>query len=107
MMKVGVDMVKIDRIDNEEKMANFILSDDEMKIYTNKSNKKEFLAGRFAAKEAFLKANKKGLGEIPFKSIEVLYLDSGAPYIRYGDAHYEVSITHEKEYAMAVVLVDE
>lgn len=106
-MKVGVDMVKIDRIDNEERFADFILSANELNLYNNRKNKKEFLAGRFAAKEAFLKANKKGLGDISFKKIEVLSEDSGAPYIDYENKRYEVSITHEKEYAMAVVILDE
>lgn len=106
-MKVGIDMVKIDRIDNEEKMADFILSPNERKFYEKRSNKKEYLAARFAAKEAFFKANKKGLGEIPFKEVEVLNEPSGAPYILYQGKVYEVSITHEKEYAMAVVMIDE
>ena len=58
------------------------------------SRKKEYLGGRFAAKEAFLKANKKGIGEIPFHEIEVLNDESGAPYVNNSDAL--ISISHEK-----------
>ena len=41
----------------------------------------ERLAARFAAKEAVLKAMGSGLGEAPFRSIEVQRADNGAPHL--------------------------
>ena len=47
-----------------------------------------------------------GLGEIPLKEIEVLYGEKGNPIIVYNNNIYEeVSISHEKEYAIATVLI--
>ena len=106
-MGLGIDIVDITRISNEENFANFILSDKEKEIYLTKGIKKiEFLAGRFAAKEAFLKANHKGLGEIPLKEIEVLYGEEGNPIIVYNNKVYEeVSISHDANIAIASVLI--
>ena len=106
-MGLGVDIVKVDRISLEEGFVNFILSSKEKEIFATKGvNKQQFLAGRFAAKEAFLKANHMGLGEIPLKEIEVLYGEKGNPIIVHNNNIYEeVSISHEKEYAIATVLI--
>ena len=69
-----------------------------------KSNQKHFIAGRYAAKEAFLKMKEKGLGEIPFKDIEVLYKkDTTIPYILYQGKEYSVSLSHDGNYAIALV----
>lgn len=103
-MGIGIDIVQIERISLEDRFIDFILSDKEKQLMNKRVNKKEFLAGRFAAKEAFLKANHKGLGDINLKDIEVLNLDNGQPIIIYNNKEYlEVSISHEKDYAVAVV----
>lgn len=105
-MPVGIDIVKIERIVLTDKFLNRVLSEDELAIYAKKPNKKEFVAGRFAAKEAFLKANSVGLGAIPLKEINVVYAPSGAPIIKYnGNVYSDVSISHEKEYAIAIVII--
>lgn len=105
-MAVGIDIVKIERIDLNEHFLKFVLSPNEIKILDTKPNKKQFVAGRFAAKEAFLKANKTGIGGISLKDIEVLYDNTGAPIIKYGDKIFEnVSISHEKEYAISIVII--
>lgn len=103
---VGIDIVKIERIKLNKRFISLVLSPREIEILSTKDNKKEFLAGRFAAKEAFLKANKKGLFEMSLNEIEVLADANGAPYILYQNKRYEdVSIAHEKEYATAVVII--
>ena len=103
-MGIGIDIVEIKRISLEDRFIDLVLSDREKELLEKRVNKKEFLAGRFAAKEAFLKANHKGLGDIPLKNIEVLNLENGQPFIIYNNNEYfEVSISHEKEYAVAVV----
>ncbi|MCR5332909.1 MAG: holo-ACP synthase [Bacilli bacterium] len=101
-MALGIDIVYIPRIKDADKLAKSVLSDKELEFYSKRNKKEEFLAGRFAAKEAFMKAMEKGLA-IPFKKIEVLYKDSGAPYILFEEKTYEVSISHDKDYAIAVV----
>lgn len=103
-MGIGIDIVEIKRISLEERFIDFILSSKEKELMNKRVNKKEFLAGRFAAKEAFLKANHKGLGDIKLQDIEVLNLENGQPIIIYDNKeYYDVSISHEKDYAVAVV----
>lgn len=89
----------------------------------------QYLAGAFAAKEALMKAlgtgakklgRKSFAGEgISFKDIQVFYYKTGAPYIVLKDKaqkilkdkirtkfkKIEVSITHEKDFAVAVVVI--
>lgn len=100
---VGIDIVKISRIKKIESLKRFILSDKEILLFKKASNKKEFLAGRFASKEAFLKANHKKLNSIPLKEIEVLYNRDNSPYIEYKNKKYDVSISHDGDYAVAIV----
>lgn len=103
-MALGTDIVQISRIKDIETFSKGILSKKEYDIYITKNKKEEFLAGRFAAKEAFSKAKKQGL-KIPLKEIEVLYKDDGSPYILYKEEEYEVSISHDGDYAIAVVII--
>ena len=105
-MGLGIDIVEIERITNIESLAKKILHEKEHKIFSSKATdelKREYLAGRFAAKEAFLKANGCGLGGIDFKDICILNEPSGKPYLLYLNKEYEVSISHERKYAIAIV----
>lgn len=104
---IGVDIVYIPRIKNAtiDALKREILSIEEQELCTKAPKIEEFLAGRFAAKEAFLKANHCGLGEIPLKEIKVLYNKRGAPIIRYHRKTYDVSISHDGDYVVAVVNV--
>ena len=68
----------------------------------------EFLAGRFAAKEAFSKARGTGIGkDCSFQDIEILREPSGKPslYFKGNQVNGFVSITHTKEYAAAQVIL--
>ncbi|HBF68287.1 MAG TPA: holo-[acyl-carrier-protein] synthase [Firmicutes bacterium] len=100
-MGIGIDIVKISRINNPDTFKNAILSNKEIVLYDKAIKKEEFLAGRFAAKEAFMKATELGM-KIPFKEIEILYRVSGSPYIAYKDKEYELSIAHDGDYAVAI-----
>lgn len=73
------------------------------------------LAGRFAAKEAVMKA--LGVGGMAFRSIEVVRLPSGKPEVRLsgrmlrraerlGVTEIEVSISHSRENAIAVAIAE-
>ena len=55
---IGCDIVNIDRIKDPYKIARRILSEQEYEQFSNYSSnrQKEFLAGRFAAREAIIKA---------------------------------------------------
>lgn len=103
-MAIGIDIVDMSRIRNIERLSKFILSNEEIEIYQQKNNKIEFLAGRFAAKEAFLKAMHTGIGTISFKKISIVYDPiSGAPELHFDGKVYDVSISHDGRYAVAMV----
>ena len=107
-MKIGCDLVAIERIEGKEAMFyKGILSEKEKALYETHRNKAEFLAGRFAAKEAFLKALGTGLTGQDLKKVEILYGPDGAPFLRFEGKEYSVSISHDGGYAFAVCLVDE
>ena len=104
---IGVDIVDLNRINiHNHHFINRILSEEEIMVFNafySDRRKLEFLGGRFAAKEAFLKACHKGLGEIPFKDIIILNDENGAPYINCDNAM--ISISHEQDYVIAFIVI--
>lgn len=102
---IGTDITRIDRFsDNYLKLAKRILTLKEYELfetYKNKERKVEFLAGRFAAKEAILKSLDK---EINFSSIEILFNENGKPICNMDGYKIHISISHEKEYAIAYAI---
>jgi holo-[acyl-carrier-protein] synthase len=101
---IGVDLAKISRFENQSALAKKILSPQEYDIYTSHHQPSMYLAGRFAAKEAFIKALRKA--PLPnLSTIEVLHEKDGAPYILFKKNRYHVSISHDGEYAVAMVII--
>lgn len=101
MYKVGTDIVKISRIEKSIKSSSFI-----KEVYTERElehcKTAENYAGLFAAKEAYFKALGTGIKR-PVRQVEILYTDKGKPYIA-GDENCDLSISHDGEYAIAVVV---
>ena len=114
MINCGVDLFKIERIKNIEKLYNKIFTEIELKYFNSLNNPLESMAGTFAAKEAFAKSFGKGLEYIEFKEIEVRHTDMHAPYfVFYGQIKKEIeennynfslSISHDGDYAIAYVI---
>ena len=119
----GIDLVKIERI---EKIIirwgdSFIF-----RIFTplergycekKKGNKFQSYAGKFAAKEALLKAMGLGLREANWREFEIKNDELGQPIIDTsgklkniasvkGVSKYFISISHTKEYAIAQVILE-
>ena len=95
---IGCDIVKTSRFENNlNKLANNILSNLEMDEFDLTSNKIQYLAGRWAAKEAIFKAT-------GHKRMTVLHKSNGAPYVL-DNPDIQISISHEKEYAIAFALI--
>ncbi|HNQ77222.1 MAG TPA: holo-ACP synthase [Acidobacteriota bacterium] len=122
LIGLGSDIVSVIRIagvaSRRHGFAGRILARTEMEIYEERKRSPEFLAGRFAAKEAFLKALGTGLGNgILFPEIEIRPGASGNPLIDFrgramdvfrsiGGKKAFVSISHEKDYALAVAVIE-
>ncbi|NLG82092.1 MAG: holo-ACP synthase [Bacilli bacterium] len=109
---VGTDLVEINRIKvNYQRLAERVLSEKEFELFrrfNNENRKLEFLAGRFAVKEAYAKALGTGIGELRFKDIEVLNDELGKPFINMqNDSKIHVSISHTEQYALAFVVIEE
>ena len=111
---IGLDIVEIDRIAKAmmrtNKFKDRILSEKEKVLFDTHSETRriEFLAGRFAAKEAFSKALGTGIGEeCKLHDIEILRGKAGNPvlYFKGELVNGFVSITHTKEYAAAQVIL--
>ncbi len=111
---IGIDIIEIARIQElaakQSKFVDRILTLNEKKKYDElpAGRKAEFLAGRFAAKEAFSKACGTGIGKkLSFQEIEIVNDESGKPFIKkpFSDGVH-LSISHSKEYAVAQVVIE-
>ena len=111
---IGTDIVEVDRINklllkSGELFKNRVFTTLEQKYCDSKSSPSIHYAGRFAAKESIIKAVKSSgyKNPIPFKDIEILPSDSGAPIV---DLHFvlegecKVSISHTESHATASAL---
>lgn len=100
-----------------ERFLKRIFTDAEREYCESKRMKYEHYASRFAAKEAFIKAFplKKAL-KVSFHQIEIKKQPSGKPYIPITEAlkdlfhlpencQVELSMAHERDYAVAAVAV--
>ncbi len=106
---IGVDLVDLRRLDPDKRaFVKRVLNPLELAAFDEiKSTKmrREYLGGRFAAKEAFLKTRKLGLGQMDLREIIILNDSAGAPY--YQDPHTHLSITHDGDFAMAFAIWEE
>ncbi|OQY89426.1 MAG: holo-[acyl-carrier-protein] synthase [Anaerolineae bacterium UTCFX1] len=116
----GVDLIEIDRIvEVIARHGNHYLQ----RIYTPAEleqcgKRAESLAGRFAAKEAVVKALGSGIGDITWKEIEILGDENNAPKLtlsgaakqkadELGLSSWSVSISHSQSHSVAFVVMME
>lgn len=121
---VGTDLVEISRIAQSierlgERFIDRILTADEKARWTQISNLEKanaYVAKRFAAKEAAVKALGTGIGSgVSFQHFNVSNLSSGQPELivdesitaRYDfPVSWHLSLTDEKAYAQAFVILE-
>ena len=108
MKGIGIDIVEFTRIKaitKKEKFVEKILSKKEKNIYDNlKSEKRqlEYLAGRFALKEAIYKAAPHFCKGKNFADFSILNDDSGAPYLAEPTgATFMITLSHSQHYVVA------
>lgn len=121
---IGTDVVEVKRIKKSffkhgEAFAKKILTSQELLTYKKTKVKENFLARRFAAKEAFAKALGTGMrSPVNFKSIEVIHDALGKPKIKtlpeltllikkHAIKHCHLSISDEKNIAVAFVILEQ
>lgn len=119
---IGTDIIEISRIVNmadlaKEKLAKRVLTANEYQHYLSIKTQDAFLAKRWAGKEAAAKALGTGIAKgISFQHIEICSLASGQPTLVFSDkalllaqeqgaTHWHVSLSDEKSYATAFVVL--
>lgn len=123
LVGLGIDIVQNDRIENMiekwgDKFVQKFFSENEIEILSRTKNRNQRLAANFAVKEAFVKAMGTGFRNgMKFKYIEVRRDELGKPFIHtYGKVkdlitskgvkNIHTSISHEKEYSVAIVIFE-
>lgn len=86
--------------DHENFLAK-VFNEDEIKRIEKRKNPYERIAGMYAAKEAVAKAMTTGIGKISFHDIKIKYIEN-LPCAEVFDKKFYLSISHEKNYAVAV-----
>lgn len=118
VLSLGIDIVEIPRIRavyerHTRRFTERVYTPEERQRLLRLKDPVAYLAGRWAAKEAVLKALGTGLtGGISWQDINVLRKPSGEPYVALGGKAAEraevmglqrvlVSLSHGKDYAVA------
>lgn len=119
---MGTDIIEIARLEKQlaksDKLAKRILTESEFSVFEQHAHPARFLAKRFAAKEAAVKAIGIGIGNgISWQHVEVRNLESGQPVLHFsgyfaelceqrGIQHSFISISDEQNYAVATVILE-
>jgi len=119
---IGIDIVRIDRFESwldDHKLLERYFDSEELAIAsTKKITASQTLAARFAGKEAFGKALGTGLSGITLKEIIIINNDKGKPEIKLkgtalealkksGAQKAHISLSHERENAIAMIVLEE
>jgi holo-[acyl-carrier protein] synthase len=119
----GIDIAEVDRIANSierfgRRFLERVFTAEEIRYCESKANKAERYAGRFAAKEAAMKAIGTGWNHgVAWRDVEVRRSPGSRPTIAFhkkageffqklGAARAHLSITHTKDLAMAQVILE-
>lgn len=119
---IGTDILQIERLEKtlqrSPKIAERVLTDREMAEFDSASQQARFLAKRFAAKEAVVKALGTGIGNgVGWQHIEIGHDELGKPLISLSDGalkraqvmganSYHLSLSDERDYVVAMVVIE-
>ncbi|MFC5470776.1 holo-ACP synthase [Cohnella suwonensis] len=124
---VGLDVVELARMEKllsgagRDRFLDRVLTEREKEIYATLKPRRalEFASGRFAAKEAIVKAIGCGIGsQVGFRDVEVLPDPHGKPVCGLSDASLKrlgwvglayrlhLAITHERSIAAATAIIE-
>jgi len=117
---VGIDLVDIERFSkrlDKQEFINLVFTNGEIETCQRKKHSAQHFAGRFAAKEAYMKAIGTGWSkEANFKEIEIVNDNFGKPELNLSGSTSEfyqkrkftgkfVSISHTEITATAIVII--
>ncbi|MFH1073647.1 MAG: holo-ACP synthase [Candidatus Firestonebacteria bacterium] len=117
-MNFGIDIVDINRIKaiiiKRKNFVSKVFTGSEKAYCAGKKNPYPHYASRFAAKEAFLKAVPGWQGKLKWRELEVNNDSFGKPVItlsqeskfKLNKKKIELTISHDRNYAIALVAVE-
>jgi holo-[acyl-carrier protein] synthase len=118
---IGVDIIEIDRIkksvERNPKFVSKVFTKNEIEYLESRKMRPEYIAGRFAAKEAVSKALGTGIRGFDLKDIEIDRNSLGKPIVvlkgkckkilkKYPSYKIHISISHSRENAIAYALLE-
>lgn len=118
---VGIDIVEIRRIksamDSSDRFLEKIFTSVELEYLKSRNLRVEYVAGRFAAKEAVAKALGTGFRGFDFKDIEIDRTTLGKPIVilkgkakliakKEGQYNIHLSISHGEDSAVAYAILE-
>lgn len=120
---IGVDIAETERFEKiwarfDRRIAQRILTENELIEFQRRNKPASYLATRFAAKEAAAKALGTGFGcGVGYKSIEINNDKNGKPLLKFLDTALQiadrkqvenvfVSLSDEKRYVVALVILE-
>jgi len=123
ILGIGTDIVEVARIQkmlerHADSFARRVLSEDEQKLLIKRKDQAQFCAGRWAIKEALSKALGTGIGkDCAMHEISTINNENGRPTVtllgaalatfnKLGGKSIHISISHEKNYACANVVLE-
>ena len=122
ILGIGIDLTKVSRysafLDNKGFLDKYFHSSEIEYVLSKGAGASQSLAGKFAAREAFFKALGTGFNGFSPKDIEVSSDSVGKPIIIPNDKvknrldsmaegwKIHLTISHEKEYAIAQVILE-
>jgi holo-[acyl-carrier protein] synthase len=119
ILGVGVDLAEVPRFERPKRaLLERLFTEKEQKYCASKPRAAIHLAGRFAAKEAFLKALGTGYSNnIGWKEIEIVHRPNGQVSLQLSGVasryckrmrikNIHLSISHTHTFAVAVVVVE-
>jgi len=116
-IRTGIDHIEISRIAKAMKKTRFLpryFGARELVYFEQRKLAPATVAVGFCAKEAFAKALGTGIRGFALREVELLREEGGRPFLAFsGKAaalvkasglHFEVSVSHDRQYALAQVI---
>lgn len=119
---IGTDIAELARfqqMDLDRLATRILTKQEQQQIPTSERRKLEFLAGRFAAKEAIAKAFGTGIGAFfSFRDAAIIPDDTGKPEVHLSSAlqrklpnadtiRVHLSISHSGQHVIAMVVIEQ
>lgn len=105
MKSVGIDIIEIERMQLKPEFIKRYLSEEELKKFqtlTSEFSKKQFLASKWALKEALYKA--LPFEHLVFDKINITENEHGQPTVKIKSYQISLSLSHNQNNVVAIAI---